>query len=75
MVTFEVMLNFYRSKFSSVMPGFMPGIHDFLPYSQVVDGRDKPGHDVERIGFQFKGLSERLQPVFRPPKVLRNVGP
>jgi len=28
----------------SVMPGFMPGIHDFL-CKQDVDGRDKPGHD------------------------------
>jgi hypothetical protein len=28
------------------MPGFMPGIHVFLPgLKQDVDGRDKPGHD------------------------------
>jgi hypothetical protein len=29
------------------MPGFMPGIH-VLTIFQDVDGRDKPGHDVER---------------------------
>jgi hypothetical protein len=28
------------------MPGLVPGIHVFLPVSkEVVDGRDKPGHD------------------------------
>jgi len=28
------------------MPGLVPGIHEFLWGSgQVVDGRDKPGHD------------------------------
>src|SRR5581483_5322410 len=32
-----------------VMPGFMPGIHIFgIARRQVVDGRDKPGHD--RVG-------------------------
>jgi hypothetical protein len=30
------------------MPGLVPGIHAFLPIKQDVDGRDKPGHDVER---------------------------
>jgi hypothetical protein len=29
------------------MPGLVPGIHVFI-LSQDVDGRDKPGHDVER---------------------------
>jgi hypothetical protein len=30
-----------------VMPGLVPGIHVLLPRfrKQVVDGRDKPGHD------------------------------
>jgi hypothetical protein len=29
------------------MPGFMPGIHVFVTISsEDVDGRDKPGHDV-----------------------------
>ncbi len=29
-----------------VMPGLVPGIHDFLlAAKQDVDGRDKPGHD------------------------------
>jgi hypothetical protein len=27
------------------MPGLVPGIHVFLAVCQVVDGRDKPGHD------------------------------
>jgi hypothetical protein len=31
------------------MAGFMPAIHVFLAtLKQDVDGRDKPGHDVER---------------------------
>jgi hypothetical protein len=29
----------------AVMPGLVPGIHVFLAACQVVDGRDKPGHD------------------------------
>jgi hypothetical protein len=34
----------------TVMPGFMPGIHVLksLAAPEGVDGRDKPGHDVER---------------------------
>jgi hypothetical protein len=33
------------------MPGFMPGIHVFTTHnSKDVDGRDKPGHDVEIYG-------------------------
>src|SRR5215212_5539377 len=34
------------------MPGLVPGIHAFLSSTlnkQDVDGRDKPGHDVERL--------------------------
>src|SRR5947209_5259417 len=34
------------------MPGLVPGIHVFLAFSsgkQDVDGRDKPGHDAERV--------------------------
>ena len=33
------------------MPGLGPGIHVFLSScsKQDVDGRDKPGHDVERV--------------------------
>jgi hypothetical protein len=27
------------------MPGLVPGIHVFLVCNEVVDGRDKPGHD------------------------------
>jgi hypothetical protein len=31
-----------------VMPGLVPGIHAFLRREpENVDGRDKPGHDVE----------------------------
>jgi hypothetical protein len=29
----------------SVMPGLVPGIHDFAAGFTDVDGRDKPGHD------------------------------
>jgi hypothetical protein len=32
-------------RFVVVMPGRVPGIHDFLFCFQDVDGRDKPGHD------------------------------
>ena len=35
------------------MPGLVPGIHDLLSFlrcAKDVDGRDKPGHDVERAG-------------------------
>jgi hypothetical protein len=37
-------------KFSCVMPGLVPGIHVFKrgELTKDVDGRDKPGHDVER---------------------------
>src|SRR5215475_11010140 len=31
-----------------VMPGLVPGIHDFLLGPQDVDGRVKPGHDALR---------------------------
>jgi hypothetical protein len=30
------------------MRGLVPGIHALLSYKEDVDGRDKPGHDVER---------------------------
>jgi hypothetical protein len=32
---------------SAVMPGLVPGIHVFRAASKGVDGRDKPGHDVQ----------------------------
>jgi hypothetical protein len=33
-------------KYRRVMAGLVPGVHVFLSFSkQVVDGRDKPGHD------------------------------
>jgi hypothetical protein len=31
-----------------VMPGLVPGIHVFSRVEDV-DGRDEPGHDVERV--------------------------
>jgi hypothetical protein len=31
------------------MPGLVPGIHDFLPEAQDVDGRNEPGHDESKI--------------------------
>jgi hypothetical protein len=33
---------------SVVIPGLVPGIHVFNP-AQDVDGRGKPGHDVEKL--------------------------
>ncbi len=39
-----------------VMPGLAPGIHDFFCGAEVVDGRDKPGHDEEpglRLNFPW----------------------
>ncbi|MFL5168613.1 MAG: hypothetical protein ACJ8D8_20690 [Microvirga sp.] len=29
----------------AVMPGLGPGIHDYSPAAEVVDGRPKAGHD------------------------------
>jgi hypothetical protein len=38
-----------------VMPGLVPGIHVFLSYlHKNVDGRDKPGHDEERLSVRFR---------------------
>jgi hypothetical protein len=31
------------------MPGLVPGIHVFVVRNKDVDGRDKPGHDVESM--------------------------
>ncbi len=40
----------------AVMPGLVPGIHVFLSdVEQDVDGRDKPGHDVERAARPYAG--------------------
>jgi hypothetical protein len=39
------------------MPGLGPGIHVFLSLyrsKQDVDGRDKPGHDVESVSIPMK---------------------
>jgi hypothetical protein len=36
----------------AVMPGLVPGIHAFLrcrTFLKGVDGRDKPGHDVDGV--------------------------
>jgi hypothetical protein len=30
------------------MPGLVPGIHVLAEEKEVVDGRDKPGHDGDR---------------------------
>jgi hypothetical protein len=43
-----------RDRYSSVMPGLVPGIHALLCcVTKDVDGRDKPGHDARR---QFANL-------------------
>jgi hypothetical protein len=48
------------------MPGFMPGIHVFLSAKQVVDGRDKPGHDEDtqllRVQFLLLHSTDKTQP-------------
>ena len=36
-----------------VMPSLVPGIHVLPTTKVVVDGRDKPGHDVERPSLSF----------------------
>jgi hypothetical protein len=36
------------------MPGLVPGIHEFV-CSKDVDGRDKPGHDDRKCGFDSEG--------------------
>jgi hypothetical protein len=33
---------------SGVIPGLVPGIHVLIDAGEVVDGRDKPGHDEKR---------------------------
>jgi len=39
------------------MPGLGPGIHVFLvALGEDVDGRDKPGHDVESLVDHTKSL-------------------
>jgi hypothetical protein len=36
------------------MPGYMPGIHLFMRQTrQDVDGRNKSGHDVEKLPTSF----------------------
>ena len=43
-----------RSKNGVASLAYVPGIHDFAPPNEVVDGRDKPGHDGgEAYGFTF----------------------
>jgi len=37
------------------MPGLVPGIH-VLAAKEDVDGRDKPGHDDERMRIQSQDL-------------------
>src|SRR5215813_5484438 len=42
-------LTFNGTRLSVVMPGLVPGIHVLLHFfKKGVDGRDKPGHDVDR---------------------------
>jgi hypothetical protein len=43
-----------------VMPGLLPANHVFLPGQsgeQDVDGRDKPGHDVDGLGANYAVFS------------------
>jgi len=45
------------------MPALVAGIHAFLCFYKDVDGRDKPGHDVDRVmpetyyGLMFASLT------------------
>jgi hypothetical protein len=39
-----MVINCLVYQYSFVMPGLVPGIHEFL-YTDDMDGRDKPGHD------------------------------
>jgi hypothetical protein len=46
------------------MPGLVPGIHEFSSDGvQVVDGRDKPGHDAERAMLLCRHLLNLASPV------------
>jgi hypothetical protein len=41
---------FIHGSLSTVMPGLVPGIHVLRSRTQEgVDGRDKPGHDKNKI--------------------------
>jgi hypothetical protein len=44
---------------TAVMPGLGPGIHVLLGGDKDVDGRDKPGHDVERFSYRLLALPAR----------------
>jgi hypothetical protein len=51
------------------MPGLVPGIHDFQFWTggEIVDGRDKPGHDEFGLGGEGRLLSrgrDDLRPRF-----------
>jgi len=42
------------------MPGLDPGIHAFVPRGmQDVDGRDKPGHDVDGLVLRRRSVGAR----------------
>jgi TRAP-type C4-dicarboxylate transport system substrate-binding protein len=44
------------------MPGLVPGIHVFLYCClKVMDGRDKPGHDVERVPGAMASMTAPIQ--------------
>jgi hypothetical protein len=49
------------------MPGLVPGIHVFLYSKEGVNGRDKPGHDVEK-NLKPPSASDRLRTI-RPPAI------
>jgi hypothetical protein len=46
--------------FMFVMPGLVPGIHDFNTSRKTdVDGRDEPGHDVESLFVKHQRCASR----------------
>ena len=36
------------------MPGLVPGIHVLACRAEIVDGRDRPGHDENYFGRNFR---------------------
>jgi len=47
------------------MAGLVPAIHVFRPTKEVVDGRDKHGHDAEGLLFSLNGALGNAAPARR----------
>jgi hypothetical protein len=55
------------------MPGLMPGIH-VLTIFKDVDGRDKPGHDAERIDWPLAHHARHSGPAEGRPEHMLYAG-